>query len=307
MHRSARTVLIWGVTFAISWLIGIVLGPVESFFVRLSPVSTWQLPRHAYTAVVLTLVASLISWLVSIVVGYATGIVASAAALSQKRATRPLWTIPLMWCVEHIRLVFEILFVVPLVLTLSLALTLLLGWNLERQIPRGLVLVGMILTSGVALAGHRVFMAVSDAVVNAAREDELLAESVYRPEPRRMIRPLFIKPLRRFFRDLQDSHFLAGCRIEMLAQAVEQAFHLAVVGVVIAETVAPGLYEYYFVQGEATPRWIGGIGKVISDGQNATNPELVAGAIWLIVGIDLVIVSIVRLITARLWLQHYRG
>jgi hypothetical protein len=299
-------VLFWGGTLAVTAVINALWSPFENYLVRLTPISIWGLPAYAWAAMALTLGAATITFVFSVAVGTATGIITSAAELSH-RGSKGALTSGTLWAVKHIRSVYDAFFVIPLVLTIILA------WTLAMQLagPNGrwsmLVLAAVVLTSGVALAGQRVFVAIADATGNAARDDEILSESVY--SPRSSLRYPVVVPqsLRLMINDSWVVRFLVGCRISLLAQGVEQAFHLAVVGVVIAETVLPGLYELAWPQTGIQPQWLGGIGNVIVSGKNASNPDLIAGSIWLILFADGLMAIFVRFCTHRAWLAHYRS
>jgi hypothetical protein len=161
----------------------------------------------------------------------------------------------------------------------------------------------LVVASGVALAGQRVFVAIDDAVGTASSDDSILANSLYLGQDRE-----HGGAVARASRVWREARFLLACRITLLTQALEQAFHLAVVGVVILETVSGlRIYEKFLPQESGVLPWGGGIGRVIIDGQNATDPSLVAGAVWLILIVDSLIAWGIRGAAFRKWVSPYRS
>lgn len=296
-----RAFLVWAALLLGSGLVELVFGPVEQFFARLSPISIWQLPLKAWQAIAATLIASVVAWLAAILVGGALGLFTAAGELA-RREDGHLWP---AWSAfaAAVRRAFSWLYVVPLVLTLSVIATVLLKLQLDRTLPDQAVGTLLIVASGIALSGQRIFVAIDDAVTGASSDDVMLASSLFLGEGTGS--EALGARARRLW---QEARFLVACRISLLAQALEQAFHLAVVGVVIVETVS-GLrvYEMVFPQEAGVLPWGGGIGRVIIDGQNATNPSLVAGAVWLILMMDSLIGWGVRAAVFRYWVEPYRS
>jgi hypothetical protein len=296
-----RAFVIWALVLLGSGAIELILGPVDEFFARLSPIAIWQLPRRAWAAIVATILASSVAWFSAVGVGGVLGFLTAVGHLGERETGRywQLWSS----AAGVVRRAFNWLYVVPLVLTISVVTTLLLNWELENRISQGTAGVLLVVASGVALAGQRVFVAIDDAVAVAASEDAELARSLYLGA-----RQGHESTFAQITRVLREVSFLVHCRINLLAQALEQAFHLAVVGVVILETVSGlRIYEKFFPQEGHVLSWGGGIGRVIIDGQNATNPALVAGAVWLILMIDSVIAWGIRIGVFRFWVVPYRS
>lgn len=296
-----RAFLVWTALLVVSGLIERVFGPVEQFLARLSPISIWQLPLKAWQAIGATLVASVVAWIAAILVGGVLGWFTAAGELARRESGR-LWS---AWSASAatVRKGFTWLYVVPLVLTISVIATVLLKLELDGTLAQPAVGALLVVASGIALSGQRIFVAFDDAVTGASSDDVMLASSLFLGKGAGS-RALGARARRL----LQEARFLVACRISLLAQALEQAFHLAVVGVVILETVS-GLrvYEKLFPQEAHLLPWGGGIGRVIIDAQNATNPSLVAGAVWLILIMDSLIASGVRAAVFRYWVEPYRS
>jgi hypothetical protein len=296
---NTRTALIvWIVTLAVSWLIDQIWGPFHDFLVQLTPVSIWALPTSALPAIAATLAASILAWLAALLVGGLVGLFVAAGTLA-KRETGHFWTI---WskAASGMRRAYTWLYVVPLVLTISASTTALLKLQNDDVVGEPTAAIVLIVVSGIALAGQRIFVAIDDAVSNATTDELLLARSLYLGEERR------ISWISRMIRLWREARFLLACRITLLAQAVEQAFHLAVVGVVILETVS-GLYIYqmmYPQEFNVLP-WGGGIGRIIINAQHGTNPTTVAGAVWLILLIDSLLAWAIRGVANRWWIKPY--
>jgi hypothetical protein len=299
--KRHRVVLAWLIVLVGTGLYRLLFGPVEEFLARLLPISIWQLPEKAWLSIIATVLASLLAWVSACVVGGSLGMFTAAGELS-KREGGWIWK---AWAAaaNGIRKAFTMLYVIPLVLTISVVTTILLKLELDRRLLQPEVGLLLIVLSGVALAGQRVFIAVDEGVIEANTEDIMLASSLYLGECGRGTG--FVTSVRRIWR---EARFLLACRISLLRQAIEQAFHLAVVGVVILETVSGlRIYEKLFPQESGQPPWGGGIGRVILDAQSAVNPTTVAGAVWLILLIDLVIASLIRQAARRRWVTPYRS
>ena len=301
-NNSRKHFIIWASVLALSAIIEFSLGPVEEYLLRLSPISIWKLPERAGYAIVATVIASLVAWLSALAVGGILGLFTAAGELAAQKKGKP-------WKVWHatangIRRTFTALYVIPLVLTLSVIGTVLLKLEIENTLNGGMVGVLLVIASGITLAGQRIYIALDDAVRTASSDDLMIASSLYLGQER--YRYAWVGEITRLWK---EARFLIGCRISLLMQAVEQAFHLAVVGVVILETtsVVPYIYEKLFPQEAKVLEWGGGIGRVIIDGQNATNPELVAGAVWLILIIDSFIAWGIREYSYSRWVHPYRS
>ncbi|UZJ39804.1 hypothetical protein OO185_01535 [Prosthecochloris sp. SCSIO W1102] len=294
--------IIWGVILLISALIEFTVGPVEEYLLRLSPISIYKLPIHAYFSIIATIIASLIAWLAALTIGGALGLFTAAGELAS-REKGPVYA---SWnsLSKAIRRTFNAIYVIPLVLTLSVVGTILLQLHSNKSINSQQVGFILIIASGITLAGQRIYIALDDAISTASSDDLILANSLYLGNDENAH-----NSLRKFYRLWLEAKFLISCRISLLTQAIEQAFHLSVVGVIILETtsVAPFIYEYIFPQEGAIINWGGGIGRVIIDGQNATNPELVAGAVWLILLIDSALAWLIRSRIYKNWIHPYRS
>lgn len=296
-----RQFLIWACILIFSGVYRLLWGPVEDYLFRLSPISIWMLPERAWFSILATIAASILAWFAALIVGGVLGVFSAAGQLASQREGT-------VWKGWHglatvIRKIFMSLYVIPLVLTLSVIATVLLKLELKGSINPAAVGVLLIISSGVALAGQRIFIALDEAVTTASSDDMVLASSLYLgSESPRFKRWESLKRLCR------EAKFLIACRISLLTQAIEQAFHLSVVGVVILETTS-GLYLYEKIvpQEAGVLPWGGGIGRVIIDGQNATNPELVAGAVWLILLIDSLLALGIRELIYKKWVYPYRS
>ena len=299
MKESRREFWIWAFVLLISAIIEVIWGPVEEFILRLSPISIWQLPQKAWIGIAATILASILSWVVSFALGGVLGVFSAASQLiNGKRGWGwKLW----INLASMVRKFFMSLYVIPLVLTLSVAFTILSKLNLEQKINEFFVGLILIMVSGIALAGQRIFIALDDSVRTATADDIVISKSLHYKLDEKNNRIFY--SVKRLW---NETMFLIGCKISLLIQAVEQAFHLAVVGVIILETtIGILLYEYLFPQEGAVLEWGGGIGRVIIDGQIATNPVLVSGAVWLILIFDSVFAWLIREGVQKVWINPY--
>jgi hypothetical protein len=293
-------VILWAAVLVMSAAVRVVFGPVEEYIATLSPISIWQLTSAAWFAIVATLSAAIFAWIVAVTLGAFLGMFTAAAEIARKEQglVWRFWG----WSASLARKLFTWLYVVPLVLTITTVTTVLLKFEYAAQLSPSIVGLVLIAVSGFALAGQRIFITIDEASANASSDKIFLASSLYlgaEPTNRRWLRIA-----RRSWR---ETRFLVACRIDLMTEALEQAFHLAVVGVVILETVSGLLiYEPVFPQLTGKLTWGGGIGRIILDGQNGLNPTTVAGAVWLILLTDLMIASLIRYATRRKWVKPYR-
>ncbi|MBZ5589777.1 MAG: hypothetical protein LAO05_14570 [Acidobacteriia bacterium] len=170
---------------------------------------------------------------------------------------------------------------------------------LDYGMPKWLVSMAMVSVTGLALAGYTVYKCVVTAVVFAGDEHLFLAESLFIPGRA-------LRVLRRARVRLVQVRRLRDFDIAVFAEALRRAFHLAVVSIVILETVTPAFYELVLPQGGVDKPWLGGVGKVVLRAQQTSNFELIAGCIWCVLFFDWIVVSIIDATLWRRWLRFQR-
>lgn len=265
---------------------------VHSFRLDLiTPLSMLQLSLVDWSDVALTTISSVLSFLVATGAAYTLGLIASFLTKSQGSTAKMVGL--------SISELFRFLYIVPLVLTITLVVTLLLGQNIEGRIPGIGVVAGSLFFSALCIAGYPVFWTVYRGAVRPDRRHELVVDAIYLP-PRRL---WYLIPVPRH---VVVSKRLNDGSIVNLTESIERAWHLTIVAVVIVESVVPGLYQYLSdTFGFFNNTDLKGVGRNVIVAQSILSSTRVFGLMWALFCVDAVGLATISLLLRRRYLRHY--
>jgi hypothetical protein len=152
----------------------------------------------------------------------------------------------------------------------------------------------MVIVAGMALGGYHVYKSVFDAVSGAHPEAKQLTNSLYFPGSGG------------FFAAFKKAHRFRDFQINSFCTALRAAFHLAVVAIMIVETITPRFYELIWPSGGIMAGWTQGAGRLILSAQNSYQYVVIAGCIWAVLFFDAICTGILDLALQRRFLRYYR-
>jgi hypothetical protein len=293
MHKVLRGVLWWGSVGIIFLVVDHILGQPKNWLLEISPASLARLDTESVLALMVTFATTLIAWFVGRLIGDGVGYLNAATIIDG-----PVSDSWFKWGIGYnIDRFFDAVYVIPFVLTISLAQATLVSASSVPPYLRGFILVSL---AGTTLGGYLVYKAIFESVSRATREAVVLTESLDfvalqdRVGRRHNILDRLERVLKR--RD---------CAIQSFCQAVPRSFHLAVVSVMILETVIPVFYEAFFPQPDVIKGWLGGAGWQILKAQQNYQFAKIAGYIWAVLIFDALFVSAVERWLHHRWQRYY--
>lgn len=292
-----KVVIAWGVFLGAGFLIDQFLGSSLEWAANLTPLSIFKLEPGTLKAFGLTAMSSLLAWGAAIGGGGALGVLAASATLSEPKNRVARF---LLRRLSKLNILYDGLYVVPVVLTLSLMFAVLMRFFMAGVFPRVVVAVGLIVFAGMVLGGYHVFQAIYNAAAEPKWTSRVLVRSLMYPDIRRGY-------LGRLQGAIEEVRRLVGCEIKMLCQALEHALHLSIVAVVILETITPQVYEFVFPQTGASVGWLGGVGQEVISAQQTYSFDVIAGAIWLVILFDWLLLQLIQSGARATWLGYYRS
>lgn len=298
MKGHLRGLIFWAVLAAASLAIGNFVDPYKNLLWALLPTTLFHLEASWWAALGMTAVAAVAAWIAACVVGY---IVALAAAILHSAHGQANVVKRLLG--RTIDQVYRYIYIVPFVLVVSISFGVFYPLCVETvsskpMLPKWCLWLWMIIAAGVTLGGYRVFRAVVSAVLRAKYESEVLIHGLH--TSRRTSKGMS-KVRAHVSRVLR----LTDCEIASVAEAVEQAFLLAVVAVMIVEAVIPGIHEYLFEQRGPLPDWARGAGGLVVWQQSNIQIAQVSGVLWAVIIFDTIALHAISLATYGRWMRHY--
>lgn len=278
----------------VAYLLDLIIGPFKDILYDITPISIWRLSNDHVYAIVLTISATIFSWIIAVVGGYLLGHLVGLVAIQHTPHKIAQWFSVI------VNQGYTIIYIIPLVITLSLTSAILMHHSAKGNIPIWGVLIGALCVSGLALGGYQVFKSISGAVLRAGNQRLYLAQTLYSKD----VSPKNLGEISQL-RSLTIVKRLADLEIRSFVLSLELAFHLALVGVIILETITPSLYELIFPQATVSPPWAGGVGRLIVTAQANAEFKVIAGMLWTIVAADFFAVLIMNMYCNHRWLRHY--
>lgn len=284
MRDKLRQLMLWGCLGAISLSLDKIWHSFSSFL----PASILSLGKEYWQALPLTIGASFCAWLVAVFGGFALGHLVGAMELN--KLDHPGFArIGL-----NLNMVFQALYVIPFVLTISLTSSLAYRalYNFDFSGP---IVVGILVAvAGLTLGGFQVYKSVYESVAKAKNENKVLVDALYFRPPRLAV----IAPFKTVSR-------LHDCEITSFWSALEFAAHLSIVAIMILEAIVPHFYELILGNAGQADAWKSGLGYLVSLAQYNLQYERVAGCIWLILLIDLIWTTAIDFFSYRTWRRFY--
>jgi hypothetical protein len=245
--------------------------------------------EHFYAAIY-TMTASTFAFVVATIGGYVTGL--CAAVLARSKLTK------LRIAGAGIFRLMEMLYVIPVVATMSLTIAFLTG-KFSRD-GLWIIAVFAISIAAIALGGYQVFETIYRSTVLPKEADRLLVRSLYTPySPTGLFGPAA--------RQFVSANRLVDFSIRDFSNAIRRAFHLSVVAVVTLESIKPQLYELIFPQPGIVFQRFGGIGQVLLSAQSDASFPLIIVMILALLFFDFIAVGLISWYLNWKYLRHYGG
>lgn len=293
-----RGLLLWAAVAAISLAIGNFVDPYKNLLWAILPTTLFHLESDWWAALGLTAIASVVAWIFACTIGYSLGLCA-AMMHSAPGTTNAIKRV----AGRSIDQIYRYIYIVPFVLVVSISFGVFYPLCVETVttkplLPKWCLWMWMVLASGVTLGGYRVFRAVFSSVQRAKWESEVLVHGLNSAHDRSTVTGRFRSHMVKALR-------LSGCDVASLAEALEQAFLLSVVAVMIVEAVIPGIHEYLAPQSGILPDWARGAGGLVVRQQANLQIAQVSGVLWAVIIFDTIMLHLISLATFGVWMKHY--
>jgi len=282
------TAIVLGVLYATDILADFMFDQVGVDLVL--PTSMWYLSESDWWAFAATSLASAIAYILTIAVAFWLAMFAAIFATSER------WQVRLIGI--SAAQMYNFFFVVPVVLTASMVLTILLRKNMDG-LPGPYVVLGSVVFAAFCIAGFPVFSTVFKGAVNPDKRHALLVGALYNPA-----RGAGIGLSER----ISNLKRLNDGQIRNFSDSVERAWPLAIVSVVIIESISPGIYGYLYDDFPVLRDHVtGGVGRKAVEAQHSLDVRRVWGFMWALFLLDLAGMVVIDRILNRRYLRHYKG
>lgn len=295
MTKSLRQLIVWSTILVASILLGKLLDVGRDALLIILPTSITTLDGNWIRAIAITCSAALVAWLAGAIVGHYLGLFAAAAKLSTSTEG-----VIKRYLGASVNQLYEFAFIIPFVISVSALYAIGVRMHIAYGFPRWLVAILLIMAAGAILGGHQVFKSVYSSTAKATPEAIALSRSLLNAPS---VHQSFF---RRTIANFRTARRLRDFRIRDYTESLAQAFHLSLVAVIIIETVTPMFYEHFAHQSGAVKEYLGGVGRMILQAQESLRAEQIAGVLWLILIIDMIITHVIELASSLRWLSHSR-
>lgn len=297
MIKSLKSLLILGGVMLVGSLLDYLMKYPDRLIAQILPNSVARLSAEHFKGLGMTFLASLFAWAAAVGVGYSLGMLSACAVVDKKT-----WP-PLRRLGRAVDRFYEVIWVVPFVLTISLAFAIGMRMHTDDGLPREIVGVTLIAVCGIVLGGFQVYRSIYHAVNDAKDEDRYLVLSLYSLFGQRTGARFWYPLCNAWVR----ARRLRDCEIRQFREAIITSFFLSLVAVMILEMVTPSVYEWLLPQSGIAHKWLGGAGRQILEAQQNYSYEKIAGVIWIVIGFTWTVGYLVHAVTDRLWLKYYGG
>jgi len=258
--------------------------------IPIMPSSIFKLSSEWYKAFALTSLATFCVYFLSLVIGHLAGGLAGVLYLASKKSSI-LKAFPVL-----ITFFYQFVYVIPFSITIVIsysAFYLVFDIFWEGVNPQGLFVgLFMLLVGATVLPGYRVFRAIYLAVSQAKEDNLHLVLSLYTPGKQE-----FLKKIKQVFR-------LRDFEIAQYHESLTDAFNLSLISVVITEMVLTNFYENFFPRVEYEI-FLGGIGRMGLNAQQALSWNLIFGILWLLILLNWGTTKLIEWLNLILRGRHY--
>ena len=297
MLKSLKSLLFLGGVMLVASFVDFLLKYPDSFIAQILPNSVARLSIEHFKGLGMTFLASLFAWAAAVGVGYLMGML-SACAVVDKRTWPPLRKLG-----RAVDRFYEVVWVVPFVLTISLAFAIGMRMHTDDGLPRAVVCLVLIAVCGIVLGGFQVYRSIYHAVNDAKDEDRYLVLSLYSTYGQRS----GAMPWHTLLNAWTRARRLRDCEIRQFREAITTSLFLSLVAVMILEMVTPSVYEWLLPQSGIAHKWLGGAGRQILEAQQNYSYEKIAGVIWVVIAFTWAVGYLVHAVTDSLWIKYYGG
>ena len=292
MKSKLQQAVLWGVTLLVLYSIDRALDTPKAWLFQVLPNSIFRLSADMWRGLALTFCSALFAWAIGSLGGYALGLCFGATLINGSA--------PHAHTGRYANKVYDALYVIPFVLTVSLFYAFSMNLHVRYGLPRILVGVIVVAVSGLMLGGYHVYKSVYESVLHAKRENRVLVNSLFLRDDDAVS---WITGLRQRLLKVKR---LRDCEISKFCESLPRALHLSIVAVMIVESIVPSFYETFIPQSGITKAWLGGAGRMILTAQQNYQFQVIAGCIWAVLFFDWIVSTIMEFGLRHRWLRYYR-
>lgn len=263
----------------------------RTFISNFMPWMMFKLTALDWQNLILTLFAVLVSFLVS------TSLALFLAVLRSRFLLARGHLLPILSAVFEA--IYRFFYIIPVVVSIALIIRYVIPFKFYAdQLELWIIWLVIFTLPTLFISGHPIFSAFCAAVTEPDDRHRMLVDSLYE-KPGRVFRGRLNPGIKRVFR-------LAGGNIVSICHDVELSWHLAIVAVVIVETVYPGVHS------DVIPSWLKytkgfGVGGAVLNAQNAIDVPRVFGFMWALFVVDWIGLLIIRALLRTAYMRHYSG
>jgi hypothetical protein len=264
------------------------------------PNTAWTVVKHYWSAALMTAAGAVVAFTGAICVGWFMGLCGAGSYLASMQQTG--------WSGKSARRtanaifqIYNLIYLIPFVLTVTLT------QSIMTDVVGGVRALFLLLLAGVALGGYQIFLSFYSSVAKAEAVDLDLVDGILNRQFRwkwfnrianwRFVRTAAI--------NLSSARRLRDCNIQGFSEAIERAWHLSIVAVMIVESLIGSFYEFLLPEGGRYIDWKSGLGGLVLSNIGQMEPRIQIGCIWIILVIDWIGSEIIRSVTKSRWLKYY--
>lgn len=298
--RNLRTqsplvqVILYCCLLTVAIFLGQYIDPLKAQLWNILPITIGSLSHEWWRAFCFTAGATLVAWIAAVVIGYALAVFVAAAKLSASPEDSIRRGVSV-----SVDVMYRFIYIVPFVITANIAYNMTFTWQHFHEYPRWISGVAMVLVAGASLGGYKVFISIFGAVTDAKLDSVLLTKSLFCAPHSRNSNALSFRQSITIVLRLRD------CEIAGFTRALEDAFHLSLVAVMIVESVLPAFYEHFVPSTASFSNYFGGLGRMIVSAQQSLTPRHVSGVLWLVLIFDGIAIGLIRVLCSHRWHKHY--
>jgi hypothetical protein len=266
----------------------------------LLPSTAWQVLRDYWSAVLMTAAGSIVAFAGALCIGWSLGLLGAASHIAAREKTGWAGT-SAQGASSTIFHVYNLVYLIPFVLTVTLIQSLMSDASPPSR--AGCLLI----VAGIALGGYQIFLTFYKSATAAPSVNrELVGAILHRQFSINWLNWISGLPLLRpVVANLSSARRLRDCNIHAFCEALERAWHLSIVAVMIVESLIGSFYELLLPEGAAYIAWKSGLGGLVLSNTGQMSSRIIFGSIWIILIVDWIGLELIRLFTSKKWLKYY--